>query len=738
MARTLDDTLREIRAAAGRYLEKDRSGRGYVCPVCGSGSGNKGTGIAMKEDREHFTCFAGGCFSNADLLDIIGAQYSLSEFWDKVNKACEVLHIQKPDSQWQGQRNTKGQAPAAQPAKAQGQRQESGSNNTNTITQTQLHNSGNTIEKVFVADEEPLTDYSLYYEQCAANLEKTNYHRGLSLVTLRRFNVGFDPAWKHPKHENDQNKKPSPRLIVPIDAYHYLARRTDGWEIFSKPTIGLNAPPFNMSIVGKEFLPIFVVEGAIDAMSIVEIGLPAIAIGGTSGVNRLLEYVKSHRPEKGFIIAMDNDGPGQKAAEKLRAGLTAARIPFVVPSQETMYGKAKDANECLNQDRAGFQQRLGDIAGETAAEVEMQISAERENLQHESALYCIPSFMEALANDAVPCVPTGIESLDKCLDGGFYPGLYGLGAVTALGKTTFAIQLLDNVAKQGHKVMAFSLEMSRHELMAKSLSRLTYLHCNKIAAPIDFAKSTRDLLSGRRFRYFNQTSMEVFNKAIEEYKTYAANIFIHEGIGDIDSKFVRNKISEFARLTGAPPKLVLIDYLQILAPEDTKMTDKQNVDKSILELKRISRDFNITILVISSFNRQSYAAPVSLASFKESGAVEYSTDVLIGLQLYGMDTVKGEGKEAQKQANEIVEKALKAVKENKPEAVQLKILKNRNGVKGDCVLDFMPRYNCYLPWSKDLEDSEFDDAEETKAEPPLPQQGQLMEWVIKDTEEEAF
>ena len=47
--------------------------------------------------------------------------------------------------------------------------------------------------------------------------------------------------------------------------------------------------------------------------------------------------------------------------------------------------------------------------------------------------------------------------------------------------------------------------------------------------------------------------------------------------------------------------VVIIDYLQILAPTDIRATDKQNTDKAVLELKRISRDYSVPIIGISSF-----------------------------------------------------------------------------------------------------------------------------------------
>ena len=140
----------------------------------------------------------------------------------------------------------------------------------------------------------------------------------------------------------------------------------------------------------------------------------------------------------------------------------------------------------------------------------------------------------------------------------------------------------------------------------------------------------------------------------------------------------------------------MIDYLQIIAPADMRATDKQNTDKAVLELKRLSRDYSIPVIGISSFNRDNYTAPVNLASFKESGAIEYSSDVLIGLQYEGMDYQEGEADKArEKRIRELMKEAVDAGKAGKPQKIQVKILKNRNGSKGDTLLDFYPMFNYF-------------------------------------------
>ena len=74
------------------HLTKDKSGKGYICPVCGSGTGKTGTGITT-EDGIHFTCWA-GCFSNADMIDIIALENGISgNYNDKLEMACRVYNI---------------------------------------------------------------------------------------------------------------------------------------------------------------------------------------------------------------------------------------------------------------------------------------------------------------------------------------------------------------------------------------------------------------------------------------------------------------------------------------------------------------------------------------------------------------------------------------------------------------------------------------------------------------------
>jgi replicative DNA helicase len=162
-----------------------------------------------------------------------------------------------------------------------------------------------------------------------------------------------------------------------------------------------------------------------------------------------------------------------------------------------------------------------------------------------------------------------------------------------------------------------------------------------------------------------------------------------------DDETIVKAVYNHIKTTGRRP-LVIIDYIQILAPYDLHATDKQNTDKAVLELKRLSRAADIPIIGISSFNRDNYNEPVSMAAFKESGAIEYSSDVLIGLQYPYMEYKPGEGDAGRKSRIRASRAAdIRRSRAGEPLDINLKILKNRNGAKDAINFVYHPWFNCY-------------------------------------------
>jgi len=648
-----EDAERYIKEHATDYFQQDRSGKGYVCPICGSGSGRNGTGITENpKDRGHFTCWGGDCFKNADIFEIIGKQFNLTDFNEIFNKACELFGV----------------------------------------TVNYVSQSPRPYHAVEIQDE--AQNFTEFFKKAMANLSLTDYHRGISPDTLKKFHVGFIPDWRA-----SLTAPTSPRLIIPVWSGGYLARDTreiltEQQAKYSKMRVG-KTQLFNLGALKQTSQPVFIVEGELDALSIIDAGGQAVGLGSIANIGKLIEAVKAEFPKVPLIIQLDNDVRGQQAERKLTEALR--ELKFFSYRHYELPEDYKDANEFLMTDRVKFFEwvKLGGTLDFTLEEENQKKieNAEFERFDHEAVSYGLEKFMQIVElNKLGGGISTGFDSLDELLDGGLYPGLYVIGANSSLGKTTLVLQIADSIAKSGHGVLIFSLEMATNELIAKTLSRMSFIKSCEEYKNVDYAKTTRGVLLGR---YHNDIENKIIMDSIQEYSEFGRNIHITEGIGNVGVSHVKEKVEEFRKFRNETP-VVIIDYLQILAPYSIKMTDKQNVDKNITELKRLSRDFNIPVLGVSSFNRESYTAPVSMASFKESGAIEYSSDVLIGLQYDGWDYREGEADSARvRRLRELRKSMEQSARFCSAQDIQLKILKNRNGLKGDLLFDFFPAFNYF-------------------------------------------
>jgi len=511
---------------------------------------------------------------------------------------------------------------------------------------------------------------SAYYTECKKRISGTDYPqiRGISSEVTERFNLGYDPSYV-------TNTGKWKVLIIPTGEESYLARNADSdadkRSRYRKKGASLT---FNSEALFDAKTPIFVTEGEFDALSVMSVGGEAVALGSTANIRGFLNLCRTKRPVQPLIIALDNDKDGERATEELAEGLLDQIISFY---RANAYGEYKDANEALLDDREAFS-----AAVENASLFEEEaLNAEKDAYLKNNAAAHVDEFLKRLAeNIDTPSITIGFASLDKALDGGLYEDLYIVGAISSLGKTTLITQLADQVADVGTDVLIFSLEMARSELIAKSISRETIITVLQTGGNVRNAKTARGISTRKRYENYSETEIRLIDEAILAYKRYAPNIYISEGIGDIGAHQIRETVQKHISITGKRP-VVIVDYLQILASHSDRATDKQNTDKAILELKRISRDFKIPLIGISSFNRANYREAVTMEAFKESGAIEYSSDVLIGLQLRGAGSVDFNATEE---------------KRKNPREIELVILKNRNGPIGGRVLfEYYPMFNYF-------------------------------------------
>ena len=351
----------------------------------------------------------------------------------------------------------------------------------------------------------------------------------------------------------------------------------------------------------------------------------------------------------------------------------------------------------------------------SAEEREATLKAYQELTDNKTALDDLQADIDARRQGYGEVWTTGFTELDKKLDGGLMgEQLIFLGAISSLGKTSYALQIATQIAEQGKDVLIFSLEMSKNELNAKTISRYTYHLTQKDQYKQKYRLTTRDILSGRvggvAFGQGTDAQGELFIEALEATKKIAGNTRIFVGENDVDVDKVREVVDVHIRATNKRP-FVILDYLQILqASDEAKTTDKRLLtDYDVTRLKVLSRDFHIPVLVISAFNRTSYLEPVSMGSFRESSGIEYSSDILLAMQYDGMDyqkhwftTQTGKKKKVfessqdhNTRVRELLDKMDRDGANGLPLPIELKILKNRNGSKGSLFYDFLPAYNYY-------------------------------------------
>lgn len=239
--------------------------------------------------------------------------------------------------------------------------------------------------------------------------------------------------------------------------------------------------------------------------------------------------------------------------------------------------------------------------------------------------------------------PTGFPELDKALSGGLVAGLHCIGAISSLGKTTFVLQIAENMADAGAPVILFSLEMRPEQLVAKTVSKNMYLAALERvdSQKIDIyrhAKGYSELMSERNRLAFTKQEQGIYEDSI---KKSSSDMLIVSETAD-GKPFCIDEIMDFINTYIAVTKkkpVVIIDYLQFIRPGNMVTgTDKQIMDNIISSLVFTAKIQRIPILAISSLNRGGYDSPVTMASFKESGFIEYSCETMLGLQLKGVGT----------------------------------------------------------------------------------------------------
>lgn len=627
---------------------------------------DKHPSMSFNRSANKVHCF--GCGVTYDIFDLIGLDYGLKDYNSQFQKACELFNVTVDNKPAKNSRSP-----------------EHGKNPDN--SQKLFSFTGNPATSHSDAKElegsSKVKDYSEYIEKSKLNRDQAKAYlvkRKISPDLADKFGLGVA------KYFDKTLNKSMDMLVIPNPAEKFAVLRNlddscdsgDRYRKLGRSGIW-NADAFRK---GKRLgMTVLIVEGELDALSVLTCGGLAVALGSTENYQQVVPVLNDMFGDPNsvpfLLLALDNDEAGRKCAKDLSDALAAAHYPHKVVD---LFCGCNDANEALN--------RCPNMFAETISSCRtVEGLAQWEYRQQRSGLAYRQGFVDAVEKDKYrPVLRTGYDLLDEAFEGGLASGLTFIGAIPSLGKTSFVLQMADHLASQGNDVLYFTLEMSVNELFARSISRFTYLTCRdrELSEPeiLRLAKTTSGILLGRKYSNYSPEEMALIQSCMNRHSQLLQHFFPFEGVASYTVNDIYKVVADFIAKMGTRP-VVIIDYLQILAPMSDRMTDKQATDMDVKMLKQISRQFDIPVIAISSFNRKSYGN-ASFEAFKESGLIEYSADVMLALQFKSLKYPEADTMDVDEE------------KARNPRNVELVVLKNRLFPTGQKIFyQYDARFNYY-------------------------------------------
>lgn len=527
----------------------------YICPFCGHGKGGDGLQIVPAEkggDGTQLHCF--NCGFHGDIIDLYEKQNNCS-YLDAFKALCEYFHITI---------DAEATRTPTEPRKT-----EQGINTPTTE---------NTPE---TATESP--DFADYLNECythrndPAAVEYLSF-RGISQETATAYKLGYD---------TDKGL-----LIVPTSRHYYIARNTNPEaESRYKNPKGANIELFNaQAIYNEESRPVFVVEGAFDALSIIEAGGLAVALNSTSNCNKLLKMLTEQKTKNTLILCLDNDDPGEKATKKLVTGLKELNISHITAD---ICGEYKDSNEALTADKKAF---FDAVAAAESDAREQQPEQPLGLLTLERAI----SIFEAVDDHylEMPHFPQLSEMLKiKTHD------TIVIAADTGAGKSSLALNFLHELQDR-YPALYINLEMDEATILQRLVSIHTGIELDEIEG----------------YKHDSNTRSKV-NAAISEI-VGRKDISL---LADVYDLAEIEKQIQAATAGRTEPTIVFIDTGLLVTTGNKSASRYERFTQISEELRRISRLNNIVMFVLLQQNRagkQDENKEPTNSSLKESGSWE--------------------------------------------------------------------------------------------------------------------
>ena len=649
----------------------------YLCPFpeCKGTDHKNSTGgaFSIAGDKRRWKCFS--CRRSGDIFDLIGYLHGYKsgksdkktlaeEFKKEFSKACEIFHLEQDFTPPQ-------EETPEQKIEAAGR---------------QIHTAESTAatdpEGGSAAAEPTEGKFTEYLETChrACTEGSRGYEylkgRGFTAEIIERCKLGYDAEKE--------------LIVIPYDnTYRYYATRTIEGKEFNKPPTEIAGaePLYNAGALYTDKY-CFVCESQLDAISIMQAGGAAVAIGGT-GSQKLLKACTDDKPQHCLILFFDRDKAGAPAQQETAERLEERGIPFI--EARFSWGKygepQKDANDLL---RSNPEQLAADILENVQA-------AKDQELETGSGLYAVGAYKNLFKQHQTidkQRISTGFSSLDRALYGGFTNELYILSAETSIGKSAITCCLAQNIAASGIDVLYYALEMGRDEFIARGASMISR---EKGSSPIPYA----EILNYK----WDESTQEFYRRDYRSYEPYIDEYMSRYGehLYYIEGGFFGKTALEIAETAEKFKKehhlkqlVIVVDYLQRLKadPEDRAQRDAMSITSAAVQiLGNLASQKHNTVIAISSISNAQQGQLVTTAAGKYTGDIAYTGGILLGWNWHGYTDTK---------STEDKERTVKECKERGYREMILEVLKQRSGERDNkLTMFYYPAYNYFTAASTD-------------------------------------
>jgi replicative DNA helicase len=256
--------------------------------------------------------------------------------------------------------------------------------------------------------------------------------------------------------------------------------------------------------------------------------------------------------------------------------------------------------------------------------------------------------------------PSGFRDLDE-LTGGFQPGsLTVLAARPAMGKSALVSNFAENAALAGHTVLLFSLEMGEDELTQRFVASQARVHGDRL----------------RKGRVEERDWPRIL-KACEELSR--TSMFLDDS-SDNGILEIRAKARRVHQNPQGPLGLIIIDYLQLMRPDERAANRVEQVGQMSRGLKTLARELHVPVIALSQLSRaveQHAEKKPLLSDLRESGQIEADADLI--MFIYREDANLPDS--------------------GRPGEADIIIAKHRHGPVGEITLTFQSQYPRFMNYA---------------------------------------